>query len=201
MIRAIPSNASDNVYCTLLAHSAIHGAMAGYCGFTVGPVNNRHCYIPIKVRQKFLFRILSGNMPVKWFYSYSKEVWPMVFKLVTQGSLHLYSPPLYQLSYGRMDETVRHQVGVWGLGLKYWDLGMLLILSHCLKLLKWVSPRSPVYSSCFFTVSLQTSALYMLFFLNPHVVYFLVTESGCNVTKCQCGGPYVGTPDVINQSA
>ncbi|CAM6049324.1 unnamed protein product [Sphagnum compactum] len=47
MIRAIPSNASDNVYCTLLAHSAIHGAMAGYCGFTVGPVNNRHCYIPI----------------------------------------------------------------------------------------------------------------------------------------------------------
>jgi 6-phosphofructokinase 1 len=47
MIRAIPSNASDNVYCTLLAHSAIHGAMAGYCGFTVGPVNVRHCYIPI----------------------------------------------------------------------------------------------------------------------------------------------------------
>ncbi|PKI75970.1 hypothetical protein CRG98_003628 [Punica granatum] len=37
MIRAIPSNASDNVYCTLLAHSAIHGAMAGYTGFTVGP--------------------------------------------------------------------------------------------------------------------------------------------------------------------
>ncbi|XP_047953041.1 ATP-dependent 6-phosphofructokinase 4, chloroplastic-like [Salvia hispanica] len=47
MIRAIPSNASDNIYCTLLAHSAIHGAMAGYTGFTVGPVNNRHAYIPI----------------------------------------------------------------------------------------------------------------------------------------------------------
>ncbi|KAG6388011.1 hypothetical protein SASPL_153208 [Salvia splendens] len=29
MIRAIPSNASDNVYCTLLAQSAVHGAM--YC--------------------------------------------------------------------------------------------------------------------------------------------------------------------------
>ncbi|KAI8544525.1 hypothetical protein RHMOL_Rhmol08G0304000 [Rhododendron molle] len=39
MIRAIPSNASDNVYCTLLAHSAIHGAMAGYTGFTAGQVN------------------------------------------------------------------------------------------------------------------------------------------------------------------
>ncbi|CAN1219044.1 ATP-dependent 6-phosphofructokinase 3 [Linum perenne] len=37
MIRAIPGNASDNVYCTLLAQSAVHGAMAGYTGFTVGP--------------------------------------------------------------------------------------------------------------------------------------------------------------------
>ncbi|KVI04531.1 hypothetical protein Ccrd_017151 [Cynara cardunculus var. scolymus] len=47
MIRAVPSNASDNIYCTLLAQSAIHGAMAGYTGFTVGPVNSRHAYIPI----------------------------------------------------------------------------------------------------------------------------------------------------------
>ncbi|CAD6334382.1 unnamed protein product [Miscanthus lutarioriparius] len=46
MIRAVPSNASDNVYCTLLAHSALHGAMAGYTGFTVAPVNGRHAYIP-----------------------------------------------------------------------------------------------------------------------------------------------------------
>ncbi|KAL6006039.1 ATP-dependent 6-phosphofructokinase 3 [Asimina triloba] len=36
MIRAVPSNASDNVCCTLLAQSAVHGAMAGYTGFTVG---------------------------------------------------------------------------------------------------------------------------------------------------------------------
>lgn len=54
MIRAIPSNASDNVYCTLLAQSAVHGAMAGYTGFTVGPVNSRHAYIPIAVRNFFL---------------------------------------------------------------------------------------------------------------------------------------------------
>ncbi|CAI9773128.1 unnamed protein product [Fraxinus pennsylvanica] len=46
MIRAIPSNASDNVNCTLLAQSAVHGAMAGYTGFTVGLVNGRHTYIP-----------------------------------------------------------------------------------------------------------------------------------------------------------
>jgi 6-phosphofructokinase len=54
MIRAIPSNASDNVYCTLLAHSAIHGAMAGY-SFTVGMVNGRHTYIPFYVSNNLLF--------------------------------------------------------------------------------------------------------------------------------------------------
>ncbi|KAB1218484.1 6-phosphofructokinase 3 [Morella rubra] len=46
MIRAIPSNASDNVYSTLLAHSVVHGVMAGFTGFIVGPVNGRHAYIP-----------------------------------------------------------------------------------------------------------------------------------------------------------
>ncbi|CAI0425683.1 unnamed protein product [Linum tenue] len=46
MIRAIPSNASDNVYCTLLAQSCVHGAMAGYSGFTSGLVNGRQTYIP-----------------------------------------------------------------------------------------------------------------------------------------------------------
>ncbi|XVF34956.1 hypothetical protein REPUB_Repub18cG0102700 [Reevesia pubescens] len=46
MIRAIPSNASDNVYCTLLAQSVVHGAMAGYTGFTSGLVNTRQTYIP-----------------------------------------------------------------------------------------------------------------------------------------------------------
>ncbi|XWS72121.1 hypothetical protein CRYUN_Cryun02cG0013200 [Craigia yunnanensis] len=46
MIRAIPGNASDNVYCTLLAQSVVHGAMAGYTGFTSGLVNGRQTYIP-----------------------------------------------------------------------------------------------------------------------------------------------------------
>ncbi len=30
-----------------MARNAVHGAMAGYTGFTVGHVNNRTCYIPI----------------------------------------------------------------------------------------------------------------------------------------------------------
>ncbi|XP_020215856.1 ATP-dependent 6-phosphofructokinase 3 isoform X2 [Cajanus cajan] len=57
MIRAVPSNASDNVYCTLLAQSAVHGAMAGYTGFTSGLVNGRHAYIPF-------YRIIEGQNKV-----------------------------------------------------------------------------------------------------------------------------------------
>ncbi|KAJ1393574.1 Pyrophosphate-dependent phosphofructokinase [Sesbania bispinosa] len=57
MIRAVPSNASDNVYCTLLAQSAVHGAMAGYSGFTSGLVNGRQTYIPF-------YRITEGQNKV-----------------------------------------------------------------------------------------------------------------------------------------
>ncbi|EEF51612.1 ATP-dependent 6-phosphofructokinase 4, chloroplastic [Ricinus communis] len=82
MIRAVPSNASDNIYCTLLAQSAVHGAMAGYTGFTVGPVNSRHAYIPIarvteatntvKVTDRMWARLLaSTNQPS---FLISKEV-------------------------------------------------------------------------------------------------------------------------------
>ncbi|RWW23623.1 hypothetical protein GW17_00012131 [Ensete ventricosum] len=55
MIQAIPSNASDNVYCALLAQGAVRGAMAGYTGFTVGIVNGRHTYLPFyKKRNKVI---------------------------------------------------------------------------------------------------------------------------------------------------
>ncbi|KAL8152200.1 hypothetical protein V2J09_009960 [Rumex salicifolius] len=47
MIRAVPANATDTLYCTLLAHSAIHGAMAGYTGFVAGRVNGNYAYIPV----------------------------------------------------------------------------------------------------------------------------------------------------------
>ena len=43
----MPANASDALYCMLLAQNAVHGAMAGYTAFTTGLVNNRLVYIPI----------------------------------------------------------------------------------------------------------------------------------------------------------
>ncbi|XXQ29815.1 Phosphofructokinase domain-containing protein [Plasmodiophora brassicae] len=49
MIRSVPANASDAIYCMILAQNAVHGAMAGYTGFTSGLVNNRTVLLPINL--------------------------------------------------------------------------------------------------------------------------------------------------------
>ncbi|EPS70355.1 hypothetical protein M569_04403, partial [Genlisea aurea] len=48
MIRAVAANAVDNMHCTLLAHSAVHGAMAGHTGFVSGLINATYAYIPVE---------------------------------------------------------------------------------------------------------------------------------------------------------
>lgn len=47
MIRSVPANASDSMYCMQLGQNAVHGAMAGYTGFSVGLCNNRMVLLPI----------------------------------------------------------------------------------------------------------------------------------------------------------
>jgi 6-phosphofructokinase 1 len=49
MIRSTPAEAEDRVYCLQLAQNAVHGAMAGYTGFTSSQVNHRSVYVPISV--------------------------------------------------------------------------------------------------------------------------------------------------------
>ncbi len=46
-IRSVAANAADSVYCMLLGQNAVHGAMSGMTGFTVGLVNNRMVLMPI----------------------------------------------------------------------------------------------------------------------------------------------------------
>lgn len=46
MIRAVPANANDSVYCSVLAQQAVHGAMAGYSGVVVGKVDERYVMLP-----------------------------------------------------------------------------------------------------------------------------------------------------------
>ena len=47
MIRAIPTNTTDRVLCKVLGQGAVHGAFAGFTGFTVGLVNTHYVYLPI----------------------------------------------------------------------------------------------------------------------------------------------------------
>ena len=58
MIRSVPANASDSLFCMLLAQNAVHGAMAGYTCFTTGIVCNRTVYIPIPAMVKNSPRVL-----------------------------------------------------------------------------------------------------------------------------------------------
>jgi hypothetical protein len=45
----LTANAADNVYCIILAQNAVHGAMAGFTGFTSALVNNRTSYLPVEL--------------------------------------------------------------------------------------------------------------------------------------------------------
>lgn len=47
MIRSIPANAADSLYCMQLGQNAVHGAMAGFTGFSVGLCNDRMVLLPI----------------------------------------------------------------------------------------------------------------------------------------------------------
>ena len=49
MIRSIPANAEDSVYCGFLAQNAVHAAMCGKTDALVGLWNNAYTYIPINV--------------------------------------------------------------------------------------------------------------------------------------------------------
>jgi len=47
-IRAAHPDPIDSIYCACLAQHAVHGAMAGYTGFTVGRVSHHYVMLPIR---------------------------------------------------------------------------------------------------------------------------------------------------------
>ena len=61
MIRSVPANGADNVYCLLLGQNSVHGVMAGYSGFSVALVNNKVVYIPIDQLVKNSPRAVNPN--------------------------------------------------------------------------------------------------------------------------------------------
>ncbi|GAB7193259.1 ATP-dependent 6-phosphofructokinase [Kineococcus sp. NUM-3379] len=49
VIRSVPANPYDSVYCTRLAHAAVHAAMAGRTNMVVGRWRRRFVHIPINL--------------------------------------------------------------------------------------------------------------------------------------------------------
>jgi 6-phosphofructokinase 1 len=57
MVRSVPANAHDSIYCVQLAQNAVHAAMAGYTGVVVGRWNNQFTLVPLELavsERKFL---------------------------------------------------------------------------------------------------------------------------------------------------
>lgn len=49
MIRSVPANASDSIYCGALGQYAVHAAMAGKTGMLVGLMKDEYVHIPFKM--------------------------------------------------------------------------------------------------------------------------------------------------------
>lgn len=47
MIRAIPTNSADRLYCKVLGQGAVHAAMAGFTDCACGLLNGHYTYLPI----------------------------------------------------------------------------------------------------------------------------------------------------------
>jgi 6-phosphofructokinase 1 len=47
IIRSVPANASDSLYCGILGQYAVHAGMAGKTGMVVGLYLNEYIHLPI----------------------------------------------------------------------------------------------------------------------------------------------------------
>ena len=49
MIRSVPANASDSIYCGALGQYAVHAGMAGKTGMLVGLMKDEYVHLPLKM--------------------------------------------------------------------------------------------------------------------------------------------------------
>ena len=47
MIRGVPANPQDSIYCAQLAQNALHAAMAGKTGTVIGSWHGHYVHVPI----------------------------------------------------------------------------------------------------------------------------------------------------------
>ena len=49
IIRSVPANANDRVYCGFLGQNAVHAAMAGKTGMVVSRLQSRFVHVPLEL--------------------------------------------------------------------------------------------------------------------------------------------------------
>ena len=83
IIRSVPANANDKVYCGFLGQYAVHAAMAGRTDMVVGKIQDRYVHLPLELvtRKRRKLNIYS-------------DLWRAVLESTGQGTLAGMLPPL-----------------------------------------------------------------------------------------------------------
>jgi 6-phosphofructokinase 1 len=76
IVRSVPANAQDNVYCSRLAQSAVHAAMAGKTGMLVGRWHGSFVHLPLEL-------VIQGRRKV----DPTQELWHSVLECTGQPAL------------------------------------------------------------------------------------------------------------------
>lgn len=75
MIRSVPANANDHVFCSFLGRDAVHAGMAGKTGLLVGYWNNSYVYMPLSASTGKRKQVLKHG-----------KLWHSVLEATGQGS-------------------------------------------------------------------------------------------------------------------
>lgn len=83
IIRSVPANANDKVYCGFLGQYAVHAAMAGRTDMVVGKIQDRYVHLPLELvtRKRRKLNIYS-------------DLWRAVLESTGQGMLKGMLPPV-----------------------------------------------------------------------------------------------------------
>lgn len=76
IVRSVPANAQDSVYCSRLAQAAVHAAMAGMTGMLVGRWHGSFVHLPLAL-------VIEGRRKV----DPRQELWRSVLECAGQSSL------------------------------------------------------------------------------------------------------------------
>jgi 6-phosphofructokinase 1 len=82
IIRSVPANANDRVYCGFLGQNAVHAAMAGKTGMVVSRLQSRYVHVPLE-----LVTMSRKKLNIE------ADHWRAVLESTGQESMNVHTPP------------------------------------------------------------------------------------------------------------